>query len=325
MRRGSSDSLHAPPVARCSRSCSSSARDGPESSNVGGESSRGSTQGRWTPIASEWTPARRHGSGTGIRARTAASTRRRQQMDAVHLSAELSGLQELLYAERPPPPARRAAGHRRRRQGRHDPSRLHGREPARASRSRSFKAPTRRGARARLPLAGPPARPAPGPDRDLQPLALRGRARRARARPRARRASGRSATSTSATSSRCSPTRARRSSSSSCTSRSDEQRKRLQARIDDPTKRWKFAPATSRSASTGTSTRTAYEATLDETSRRARPVVRRARQPQVVPQPRRGYGAHRHAEGMKLRYPEPIAGSTASSSNGMAAELAIPA
>jgi methylmalonyl-CoA mutase cobalamin-binding domain/chain len=37
----------------------------------------------------------------------------------------------------------------------------------------------------------------------------------------------------------------------------DEQRQRLQDRIDDPTKRWKFAPATSRCASAGTTTRSA--------------------------------------------------------------------
>ena len=51
---------------------------------------------------------------------------------------------------------------------------------------------------------------------------------------------GSGATTRSMPSRGCSPTRARRSSSSSCTSIKDEQRERFQARLDDPTKRWKF-------------------------------------------------------------------------------------
>ena len=59
-----------------------------------------------------------------------------------------------------------------------------GDEPAGHHRHR-LQAADRGGARPRLPLARPPARPGPRPGRDLQPLALRGRAGRARARARA--------------------------------------------------------------------------------------------------------------------------------------------
>ena len=99
----------------------------------------------------------------------------------------------------------------------------------------------RRGARARLPVAGPQAH-------------ARARARSASSTARTtrtcsssgstiscRRASGRSATTRSTTSSGCWRTAARPSSSSSCTIDRDEQRKRFQERYDDPTKRWKFS------------------------------------------------------------------------------------
>ncbi len=56
---------------------------------------------------------------------------------------------------------------------------------------------------------------------------------------------------------RCWRIRERRSSSVSCTSRRTSSAERLQARIDDPTKHWKFdASSTSKRASSGTTTST---------------------------------------------------------------------
>ena len=64
------------------------------------------------------------------------------------------------------------------------------------------------------------------------------------ARPQAgaRKRSGRRATSRSTTSSGCSPRPAPSSSSSSCTSTSDEQKKRLQERLDDPAQALEVPP-----------------------------------------------------------------------------------
>ena len=56
-----------------------------------------------------------------------------------------------------------------------------------------------------------------------------------------RRSAGSAATTTSSTSSACSPTRARRSCKFFLHISKDEQAERLQARLDDPTKNWKFA------------------------------------------------------------------------------------
>ena len=46
----------------------------------------------------------------------------------------------------------------------------------------------------------------------------------------------------------------------------DEQRKRLQERVDDPEKRWKFRSATSTTVRNGTTFRRAYEDAIRETS-----------------------------------------------------------
>ncbi len=73
--------------------------------------------------------------------------------------------------------ARGAPGARRRRQGQHDPARDERREPAGGRRPRLPEA-VGRGARPRLPLALRAEAARPRPDRDLQPLALRGGARR---------------------------------------------------------------------------------------------------------------------------------------------------
>ena len=134
---------------------------------------------------------------------------------------------------------RRPPGDRRGRQGRHAPPR-HGRvQPAGLSRHR-VQGAVGRGARPRLPVARPPARPRQGRDRRLQPLPLRGRPRRSRPRHRPEGRLVAPLRPDQRVRASCSPRKARRSSSSSSTSTSDEQRERFQARLDDPTKRWKF-------------------------------------------------------------------------------------
>ena len=126
-------------------------------------------------------------------------------------------------------------------------------------------------------------------DRDLQPLALRGRRRRARAQARAGAGVARAATSTSARSSACSPTRARPSSRCSCTSRTEEQRKRLQERLDDPEKRWKFRARRSRRPRALGRLHRRLRGRAPRDVDRLGAVVRRARRPQLVAQPgRRG-------------------------------------
>ena len=162
--------------------------------------------------------------------------------ETVAIAKEIDRLQDSLYAE-----GKRALlvvlqGTDTSRQGRHDPRRVQRHRPARRLRHR-IQAPERGGARARLSLARPPGLPAPRHDRHLQPLALRGRARRRRcasSRP-PRRSS--SATTRSTPSRGCSSRTARRSSSSCSTSRRRSRRERLQERLDDPQKHWKFNPA----------------------------------------------------------------------------------
>ena len=139
------------------------------------------------------------------------------------------------HAQRPPRPA----GSRRVGEGRRHPSCLRRRQPDRGRGHLVPRAGSGR-ARARLPVARPRGAPAARRGRHLQPLALRGRRRRAHARACAGERSGVAATGTSATSSGRSSTRERRSSRCSSTCRARMQRARLQERIDDPEKRWKF-------------------------------------------------------------------------------------
>ena len=103
-------------------------------------------------------------------------------------------------------------------------------------------------------------------DRHLQPLPLRGRRRGSRAQARRARRSGSAGTSTSATSSDCSPTRARPSSRSSCTSRATSSAIRLQERLDDPEKRWKFRAGDLDDRALWDDFVAAYEDALRETS-----------------------------------------------------------
>ena len=146
--------------------------------------------------------------------------------------------------------AGRAAGHGHRRQGRRHRARHGGRQSA-GLHGACVQGAERGGARARFPLASGAAAAGARTDRHLQPLPLR-RSRwwcafirscwRSRSCRRASpaRISGSIASRASAASSVISCAMARSSSNSSCTSRPEEQRERLLARLDEPAKRWKF-------------------------------------------------------------------------------------
>ena len=89
---------------------------------------------------------------------------------------------------------------------------------------------------------------------------------------------------------------------------SDEQRKRQQARIDDPTKRWKFAPADLEERKHWDAYRKAFEAMLSETSAKHAPWY-------VVPANHKWYRnlvvyqvLIDALKDLKLRYPEPPSG-----------------
>ena len=134
------------------------------------------------------------------------------------------------------------AGHGHLGQGRHDQVAVQPHQPDGPARGRLPRAERRR-TRARLPVARAPAGAGTGRDRASSTAAITktcwcrgcdGMHRRQGGRARASR--------TSATSSACWPKPAPSSSRCSCTSRSDEQRERLQERIDDPDKQWKFDP-----------------------------------------------------------------------------------
>ena len=106
----------------------------------------------------------------------------------------------------------------------------------------SFGRPTPEELRARLPVADPAAAPARRQARRLRPLALRGRARGARAQARRQAHVDPPLRRHQPLRGRARRRAARGSSSASCTSRAEEQRARLLARLDDPTKHWKYNP-----------------------------------------------------------------------------------
>ena len=116
-----------------------------------------------------------------------SATHGHDKADAAKTTAEqlvrLRTLQDRFWAEGEAVGAGRPPGDRRRRQGRHDQQGHGGLQPAGLP-GHVVQGAQRRGARPRLPVAGPQGGPAQGRDRDLQPLALRGRAHRPRPRPR---------------------------------------------------------------------------------------------------------------------------------------------
>ena len=142
-------------------------------------------------------------------------------------------------------------GDGRGRQGRHDPPRHERRQPA-GRPGQQLQDPVERGARPRLPVALPEeaARSAATSASSTAPTTRRSsssastpRSWPARSCRRSSRtaASGSAASARSTTGSATSPTRATASSRSSSTSRSEEQRRRFLARIDEPDKNWKFS------------------------------------------------------------------------------------
>ena len=120
-------------------------------------------------------------------------------------------------------------------------------------------------ARPGLPLAHPRATARRAGDRDLQPLALRGRGRRPRAQARARGRCGEPLQPHPRVRAAARPTRAP-SSRSASTSRKEEQRERLQERLDDPEKRWKFRLGDLDDRERWDDYRAAYEDAITETS-----------------------------------------------------------
>ena len=73
----------------------------------------------------------------------------------------------------------------------------------------------------------------------------------------------------------------------------DEQRARLQARIDDPAKNWKFRRSDLDTRMQWDEYQAQYEAAISATSTSWAPVARRARRPQVGARRRSGVAAGR--------------------------------
>ena len=96
------------------------------------------------------------------------------------------------------------------------------------------------------------------------------------------RTSGRSASRTSAPSSAIWPAAARSCSSSFCTSRKEEQRKRLLDRLEEPAKRWKFSMGDIAERKLWDKYMAAYEDMIRSTSTARGAVVRGAGRPQMV-------------------------------------------
>ncbi len=153
----------------------------------------------------------------------------------------------------------------------------------------NFKVPTDARPRPRLPVARPRRAPGTRDPRGVEPLPLRGRRGGADA-------SGSSTTSSAEQRYRHIREFERMLGDEGTTVvkvflhiSKDEQRARLQARIDDPAKNWKFrhADLEVRGAS-GTSYQARYEEAITRDLHRLGPVVRRAGRPQVGPGRRGG-------------------------------------
>ena len=180
-------------------------------------------------------PAREAGRGRHVRPRQGVVGRGHRAPDGppARPAGPDVGRSQALRAGRPP-------GHRCRRQGRHDRQGHGGLQPAGLS-GQLVQGAVRRGARPRLPVAGPQAHAA-------------ARARSASSTARTTRTcssfgsttscpsgSGRSATTRSTTSSGCWRTSGTTIVKFFLSIDREEQRKRFQERYDDPTKRWKFS------------------------------------------------------------------------------------
>ena len=203
--------------------------------------SRATSRCRWR-VSTRRTPARTATPRTLRQTLPATSSRSRTSRSAVRGGEARA--------------ARRAPGDGRRRQGRDDPARLPRHQPAglqrglvQAARPSEERRTTSCGAyhprrAARAAMIGIFNR---SHYEDVLVVRVHG--------PRARRVWQRALRPHQRLRAHARRARARRSSSSSCTSRKDEQERALRERLERPDKHWKFRRATSRSASTGTTTR----------------------------------------------------------------------
>ena len=177
--------------------------------------------------------------------------------------------------------ADRAAGHGHRRQGRRHRARHGGRQSAGLHRA-FVQGAERGGDRPRFPVAVGAAAARARAHRHLQPLALRrgaggarpsgvARAPEAAAEPHRQGRSGSIASRASAASSAILRAAERSSSNSSCTSRTEEQRQRLLARLDEPAKRWKFSAGDIAERKLWDKYMAAYEDAIRATSREHAP------------------------------------------------------
>ena len=130
----------------------------------------------------------------------------------------------------------------------------------------SFKVPIGRGGEPRLPLALPQERPGEGQDRHLQPLALRGRAGGTRQGPRARGACGGQRYGIINDFERCWSRTASPILKFFLHISKDEQKRRLQSRLDDPDKRWKFSSADIKERACWDDYQAAYEDAINNCS-----------------------------------------------------------
>ena len=86
----------------------------------------------------------------------------------------------------------------------------------------------------------------------------------------------------------------------------DEQKERLLARLDDPTKQWKFKPEDVDERARWDDYQAAYETALERCNTERGAVVRRTERPQVVPQlGRRHSCCSRRCAACDLDWPAP--------------------
>ena len=190
----------------------------------------------------------------------------------------------------------RAAGDRRRRQGRDQLARDDGDEPA-GHDGHAVQAADRDRARARLPLARPPAYPRQGPGR----RSSTGRTTRtcwsSACTSWCRRRSGPSATARSTTSRSSWSPAAPRSSSSSCTSRPRNSWSASRSGSTTRAKQWKISDTDYSEARAGTTTPRPTRRCWRNARRKHAPWYVIPSNQQVVPQPRGVADPRRHAGG----------------------------
>jgi polyphosphate kinase 2 (PPK2 family) len=83
----------------------------------------------------------------------------------------------------------------------------------------------------------------------------------------------------------------------------EEQKKRLEARLENPVKHWKFNPDDLADRARWDDFMTAYEDVIGKTSTEFAPWYRRAGGPQMVPQPLRRPHHARHLKKLNMEFP----------------------